>query len=80
MNPEFSKLKHEERTDSEAELKSDQESQQQAKQEFAGVDEMLRFDSHQNPVPAEVAERLNRSIAAEPKPERSWLKKLLGSK
>ena len=80
MNPEFSKLRHEERTESETELKSEQNQQQEANHEFAGVDEMLKFDSQQNPVPAEVAERLNRSIAAEPKPERSWLKKFLGSK
>jgi len=43
------------------------------------VEEMLRFDSDQNPVPLEISERLNKSIAAEPKPQRSWFSKFFGS-
>ena len=46
--------------------------------EFATVDDLLRYDSEQNPVPAEVAERLGKSLEAEPKPEQPWYKKLFG--
>jgi hypothetical protein len=80
MNPEFSKLRHEQRTEAEQSHAQIQSQQSQAKaNEFATVDELLRFDSDQNPVPPEVAERLNHSIAAEPKRERSWFKRLFRS-
>jgi hypothetical protein len=46
--------------------------------EFATVDDLLRYDSEQNPVPGEVAERLGKSLDAEPKPEQPWYKKLFG--
>jgi hypothetical protein len=46
--------------------------------EFATVDDLLRYDSEQNPVPGEVAERLGKSLEAEPKPELPWYKKLFG--
>ena len=46
--------------------------------EFATVDDLLRYDSEQNPVPGEVAERLGKSLEAEPKPEQPWYKKLFG--
>ena len=78
MNPEFSKLHQKEQL--EEELNSSQKQEQEtAGMEFNTVEDLLRHDSDQNPVPAEVAERLNRSIAAEPKPQRSWIKKLFGS-
>lgn len=78
MNPEFSKLHQKEQN--EEELNSSQKQEQEtAGMEFNTVEDLLRHDSDQNPVPAEVAERLNRSIAAQPKPQRSWIKKLFGS-
>lgn len=78
MNPEFSKLHQKEQL--EEELNSSQKQEQEtAGMEFNTVEDLLRHDSDQNPVPAEVAERLNRSIAAQPKPQRSWIKKLFGS-
>ncbi|MGN6386972.1 MAG: hypothetical protein ACTHMT_12115 [Verrucomicrobiota bacterium] len=78
MNPEFSKLHQKEQL--EEELNSSQKQEQEtAGMEFNTVEDLLRHDSDQNPGPAEVAERLNRSIAAEPKPQRSWIKKLFGS-
>jgi hypothetical protein len=55
-----------------------QQGQEQGR-EFSSVEELLRHDSEINPVPPEVGERLNLSIAAEPKPERPWYKRLLGS-
>lgn len=78
MNPEFSKLHQKEQN--EEELNSSQKQEQEtAGMEFNTVEDLLRHDSDQNPVPADVAERLNRSIAAEPKPQRSWINKLFGS-
>lgn len=47
--------------------------------EFATVEDMLRYDAAQTPVPPELAERVNRSLAGEetaPKP--SWFQRLLG--
>jgi hypothetical protein len=72
MNPEHTRLRQEEQTSSAQSL----DTSQQHATEFATVEELLRHDSEQNAVPIEVAERLNRSIAAEPKPARSWFKKL----
>jgi hypothetical protein len=78
MNPEFPKLHQKEQL--EEELNSSQKQEQEtAGMEFNTIEDLLRHDSDQNPVPAEVAERLNRSIAAEPKPERSWIKRIFGS-
>jgi hypothetical protein len=46
--------------------------------EFQTVEELLRHDNEQNPVPPEIEDRLDRSIAAEPKPAKSWFKNLFG--
>jgi negative regulator of sigma E activity len=76
MNPERTKLRqHEELQQSEA--LAAQAGQQQG-QEFSTVEELLRFDSDQTPVPADVAARLNAAIAAEPRPARPWYKSLFG--
>jgi hypothetical protein len=80
MSSDFSKLRHEQRTEAEhshAHIQSEQ-SQANAK-EFANVDELLRFDSEQNPIPTVVVERLNKSLAAEPKAKRSWFDRLFRS-
>ena len=47
--------------------------------EFATVEELLRYDSEQNPVPPEVAERLGRTLANEPKQEKPWYKRIFES-
>lgn len=54
------------------------ETRQQAGQEFAGADELLRFDAAQTAVPPQIAERLKQSAASLPTPRRSWWKTLLG--
>ncbi len=68
--------------------KLDQQAQQQAAQqqvaqsqpgqEFATVEEMLRFDAAQTPVPPEVEERLRKSVEAEPRPAGPWWRRWLG--
>ena len=75
MNSERSKLQH--RTEEEQQSAGIESSTASNSLEFASVEEMLRYDSEQNPVPPEVADRVNQSIAAEPKPK-SWLKSLFG--
>ncbi len=57
-------------------------SQQQCAQntaalEFAAAEEMLRHDAGQIPVPPTVAERLQKSVASEPAPPKSWWQRLL---
>jgi hypothetical protein len=52
---------------------------QQAGQEFASAEELLRFDAKQIAVPPQIAERLKQSAGnLPPPPRRSWWKNLLG--
>jgi hypothetical protein len=56
-----------------------QETRQQAGQEFASAEELLRFDAAQTPVPPEIAQRLMQSTGnAAPPARRSWWRNLLG--
>jgi hypothetical protein len=75
MSSENSRLRQNEETQ-----RRNVERQQSAQSalEFGSVEEMLRHDSSQNPVPPEVQHRLGSSLAKEPKPQKSWLKKLFG--
>ena len=50
---------------------------QQAGQEFAGPEELLRFDAAQTPVPPQIAERLKQSVP--PAAPRSWWRNLFGA-
>ena len=43
---------------------------------FASTEEMIRADLAENPPPPEIAERLNESIANEPKKSESFWEKL----
>jgi hypothetical protein len=66
-------------TSQEQEQLSETKSQQTSAREFASAEEMLREDASQTVVPPAIAERLSQSIQNEPRPERSWWKRLLGS-
>jgi negative regulator of sigma E activity len=57
----------------------EQSVQQQTALEFDTAEEVLRHDAGQTPVPAAVAERLQKSIENEPRPARSWWRRVLGS-
>jgi hypothetical protein len=76
MKPPTSKLqqRQQEETAQSQELK-----QQAATRGFASVEEMLRFDALQNPVPEAVKTRLTESVQKEPRPDksRSWWRRLL---
>ena len=74
MNSEHSKLKQEQRQEQEQSF--GEQVAQTSGQEFATVEELLRYDNEQNPVPAQVGGRLNASVSAEPKPSRPWYKNL----
>jgi hypothetical protein len=47
-------------------------------QEFKNVEELLRHDAAQTPVPSEIARRLNQSAAETPLPRRPWWRRILG--
>ena len=66
MNSE-SKLRQQEQ-----ELHAEESGQHQAAKEFTTTEELLRHDAAQIEVPRAVAERLNESLASEPKPGKSW--------
>ena len=81
MSAEQSRLRQEQREVQKAEerIEQVQGSAQSEGKEFATVEELLRYDSEQNPVPPEVGERLGRSLAKEPKVEKPWYKRILGN-
>jgi hypothetical protein len=76
MSAEQSKLRQQAEQEQQEQIQS--AVNQGTVKEFATVDDLLRYDSEQNPVPAEVAEKLGKSLEAEPKPEQPWYKKLFG--
>ena len=75
MNRHTSKLNQHEHEET---ILQQQNAQQQTAVEFASAEEMLRHDAGQTPVPPAVAERLQQSVAQEPKPSRSLWQRLLG--
>lgn len=76
MNPEQTNLRQRQDAEQEQATAQFQETNQAQVKEFASVDDLLRYDSEQNPVPPEVADRLGRSLQNEPKPEQPWYKRL----
>lgn len=88
MNPEFSnhpKLREQQKLEAEQRQTLENAQKELAGQaeerQFGSVDELLRFDAEQHPVPPEIAERLNASIAAEGggKREKGWFRRMFGS-
>lgn len=73
MNHEISRFREQEGEQGRVEQR--QESQGM---EFARVEEVLQYDSEQNPVPPEVAERVNETIGREPPPPQHWWQKIFG--
>jgi len=62
----------------EHEFSARQKAAQNAVQEFATVEDLLRHDAAQTTVPTGIAERLQKSSADCPRPNRSWWKRLFG--
>jgi hypothetical protein len=78
MNSEQSNLRQRQQAEQEQTVSEAQSSTQAQGKEFATVEDLLRYDSDQNPVPGEVAERLGQSLDAEPKPPQPWYRRLFG--
>ena len=47
-------------------------------QQFDNVEQLLRYDAAQTPVPPEIARRLNQSVAESPPPRRPWWRRIFG--
>ena len=45
-------------------------------QQFDNVEQLLRYDAAQTPVPPEIARRLNQSVAESPQPRRHWWRRI----
>jgi hypothetical protein len=65
-------------SDQSQELTSQQQLSQNSVQEFSTVEELLRADAAQTSAPASIADRLQKSSAGFPKPNRSWWQRLFG--
>jgi hypothetical protein len=65
-------------SEQEQELVAQQQTTQNAVQEFSTVEELLRHDAAQTSAPMGIAERLQKSSADFPKPSRSWWQRLFG--
>jgi hypothetical protein len=72
MNPDPLKLRQEQREVS----RSEETQTQSTALEFATVEELIRYDQERTAVPPIVAERLAESVAREPRPTRSWWRRL----
>jgi len=57
---------------------AEHQAQSQATPEFAHAEELLRYDAKQTPVPAAIAQRLQKSTADLPAPKSPWWKRWLG--
>lgn len=51
---------------------------QQTVREFSSVEEVIRYDREQTAVPGVLDQKLTESLAKEPKPARSWWRRLFG--
>ncbi len=77
MNGNHTKLNL--RQQAQTESVQEKTTEQETAKDFNTVDEMLRFDSSQNPVPGKVAERLQQSVEREKiTPPQPWWKRLFG--
>jgi mannitol-1-phosphate/altronate dehydrogenase len=76
MKTHSSKLQHQQK---EQTVETQRTAQQAAAREFGSVEEVLRFNAAQTPVPESVKSRLADSVRKEPAPERprSWWRRLL---
>jgi hypothetical protein len=72
MNPERSKLQQQREQVQDAQSAS----RQNTVREFASVEELLRHDAAQISPPPGLAARVNDSLASEPRPVKSWWKRL----
>lgn len=79
MNSNFHKLQQQHQQEEQLNQEASQNLTTQGAVEFESVEDLIRHDSSQVEVPPEIAIRLNESIAAEPKAEKPWFKKIFSS-
>jgi len=72
-------MKHEHKLSQEQQHIAAHQTQQQAGQEFATAEDLLRFDAGQTIVPKEIEQRLKHSSRDIPPPRRSWWKNMFGN-
>ena len=78
MNPP-KRIKVRQQAEEEQHALNEQQSQTQAAHEFATVEDLLRHDALQTPVPPAIAQRLAESVSQlPPRPARAWWRRLLG--
>lgn len=70
MNNESSKLRQDQKQE------VNQAAKGETKLEFASAEELLRHDATLREPPDSIIERLNRSLANEPKPKAAWWQRL----
>ena len=75
MKPESRKLQQ--RQEQQLDQQLGAQSQQKLR-EFGSVEELLRHDAAQTPVPRELAGRVRESVAREPAPKAGWWRRLFG--
>jgi len=73
------KLTSQQRTEEQQHVSAEQRSEQQTAHEFASVDEMLRHDAQNTPVPPAIARRLQESVGPVPRPSQPWWRRWFGS-
>lgn len=65
-------------TSAEQQQVAEAQAKQAEAREFETAEELLRHDAGQTQVPPAVAKRLDESIQREPKPAKSWWKRITG--
>jgi hypothetical protein len=78
MNSDTPKQRLQHRQAEEQTTEQQQTAGQQAGLTFDSVEELLRYDNLQTIPPPAIAERLKISLEQEPKPNRSWWRRLFG--
>ena len=75
MKPQTSKLQQQQKAET---VEAQELTQQAVARGFSSVEEMLRFDARETPVPESVKTRLAESVAREPqrRPPSPWWKRL----
>jgi hypothetical protein len=74
--PSKSRLQHQQQQEQTAEQQTTNQSQ--TRQEFASVEDLLRYDASQTTPPPAIADRLQATLKAEPPPKRSWWQRVFG--
>ena len=71
-------MKQQKKFDSRQEQDLNLQAKHNSVQEFSTVEELLRHDAAQTAAPDAIAERLQKSSAGFPKPNRPWWQRLFG--